>query len=698
MRALVGATVTGSSGRWTKQAKSARSYIRAVIANAMSWFDLKKDLHIGGGERLTMGQFFGEGEDVLMLMFSLTTAFVTRPADRALKSVLKTRETTNVSMCDIVIYLEPYQQEYLKCLNELDRLRRCVIILLEWCDVDPEKINNLSDEYVLAAYLSLLSARANIDVTCRQRQLEKMAQVETCAILTENLTEGEQRKAVEREIQNALTSTTVMSSRPETAAAAMIQPEQFESAIPSQTHSTYSERVRSWIRRNALKDVHSALVERLHGLWVKTASYLKISDCASCCIRVAAQVHSRSIATIHNYEKVVKKLKDLITEIESEDCAANHTSLVELGFWQFKSDNADIMLSQEDGLFVKEGGEGGGNSMATWMMIPAHEKKKLGEQRKKEQLEQFGREKEERLKNAKARLSRVGGKSEAEVLASWFGQVKIQAKDKFMKKPEGQLKSRNAWSNYCSFSDLGTDMTEVIQVWREEPSLLVAYASKIAYLCSASLKKQTQDEHLKNLPLANADKIKSSYGRSIILQTNWDGDDRPMGQACDSWFLVVYSSPSPAMIGIMRLVPVGTITLENSGITSPTYLVNDEEVEMLTGGQGMGAHFSLHVASATTSNFEGIYEFHCENLEHPVFELAEGLAKVERKIGLKLAPEEKKIERGKPKEEKKKDVSSGYMKKKINIARADDRIKVFCVGILLFVFGFGWGYYDGILK
>ena len=660
------------------QARSARSYIRSTIAGAFGWFDLEDSIHIGKGDRLKIGEMYGHGETLFMDVFSLALAFVTRPADRALKSVLKTRKKKNTSLADAVEYFAPYHDEYLKCLSTISSFRSCICSLLDWRDVPPSRIDDMADEYTMAAYLALLSARSNVGCTCRQRQLEKMAMVENVIAFTSQIAPEQRKAIIKEEIESALTSTTVMSSQPETAAAAMIQTEQFESVLPDEEPARFVQRVIHWLRKCSLKEMHSALVERLHGLWVKTAAALKISDVPSCGIRVCAQNATRSFSRIGRFDKIMRKLHDKIDDIESSTCKEQTATKVEMGFWHFKSANSQRMMDGEGEKFSQgdEGDGGVGGVMAEWMMKSKMEKEELGAQWESDRMSEFVSEKSRSLNNAKMAAANLDGKSERDVLRAWYGTVKGRARIIFRGWEDGHKKSRDKWSDYCSWKELeGSE--EILRVWREEPSLMVAYVSRMAYLLSTPLTNETKKEHLEKIPLADGDLISAHQKKNVILQTNWNPTNSSMGPTLDYFYLVTYASTSPCTFGCLKLKSVKTEFAPDDEYAHniPTFLVNDaDEPEILIGGDAIGARFTMWTAKALATGYDGIYQFYCGD---SLFEQQEALSLCEKKEGRRLVPEKKKRKGGgvKDEEEKKtRESAKRYMEKKIKIVRASDRI------------------------
>ena len=617
MRRIGISVTTGSSNRWTMQARSCRTLLRASVSKQIEGIfdDDKSEYHVGHGEFVNLNETFGEREHQMTDLLSLAMSFVSRPADRAILSMLKVRDNVVEEVEQRLQYMRSYQTEYERCMEQLSTLKEGFVLLMEIRSGRSEqKRLEDADQWVFHVMMALLACRAQIECTSGEECLERLGMVERDLKLTSSLCPAARRPILIESVQNNLTSCVPISSKPECLACAMMQDIAFVPA--SNDDEEVVENVISFIKTAAASSkTESSLVERVHGWFVKVAKYLKIGDVSGCGARTQAQATARNFQKIEKSEMKVEKAQEKLTSVKEEKCPADGKTLIQCGLQMFKSiKHASNELTQE----AKKKFCSQKDVMAEWLIAPEETKINMGQQYKKIREAEFKFNHDAKLKAAQSQLDAAINDRETRTLKNFWRRAKVKTGKKWTDCTDGVKKCRDLWNKKCTW-EVPAQTGEMIHMWREEPGMLVAVTARIAYAMGNGEKRQ---EHLDMVSGLNHKLVPQSGW--LILNTNCNGNALiPRSPALNHNYLVIYASTQPLSIGMFRLKEKRRLTLKKK-FTIDFY---DDPV-ILSGHGWLGAKFVLYSSSAHVNASEDIYEF---SKEKEVFKLADALAEQERK-------------------------------------------------------------------
>ena len=657
MRKIGISVVTGSSNRWTMQARSCRSLLRASVSGQIQgMFRNDKDYHVGGGEFVNICETFGEGENLMIDLLCLGMSYVSRPADRAILSLLKTRESEIEDISLRLGYLGAYQHEHERCIESLSRLKEAYMLLLELgSEEDDDKARlTKADKWVFAIMMALLACRAQIQFTSGEECLERLERVERDAKLSKSLDEGSRRKLLTESINRNLTQATAMSSRPETLAAKMIQDIQFECG-DGESDETICQNIETFLKSAGTGRVESSLVERVHGWFVKVAQVLKISDVSGCGARTMAQTTAKNFQKIEKSELKVRKAEENLNKVKLETNPTSSSSLIQCGLQMFKGVKAGMgeLIDVTSKKFKDQ------NWMSEWLMLPKAAKEEMGKTYQQIRSAEWQASHEMRERAAKKKVDEAAQDKEARIMRKFWNMVKSRARTKWTQSDEGVQKYRDQWNKMCQY-EIPKQSGAIMNMWKEEAGLLVSVSARIAY---ATGNQEKRAEHIEMVHGLDPKKVPQKGFAILSTNVNSANPDAPRSPALDFSYVVVYASTQPLVVGLCALVekeiPEGT---SKTKLWSLDYY---QDPIILTGHGWLGAKFRVdrmgcHVRQATDE-----FEFFSTA---EIFVLADAEAAKEAKRKPKWEKEKKQYIPKAPKEE-----IQRHMKMKVNVARANDR-------------------------
>lgn len=673
LRCLSTCVKTGSSGRWTTNAAMMRSYCRAHLGWALEAFEKdSKELHIGGGLKVSLSDEWGDDEDFMATAISWSVAFVSRPADTCMLSVLKRRETTSTSMSSTLNFTKTYIREFEACMEELTDFKEGIFLLAEENGA-PDPLQE-ADDFTTVAKCSLLAARAQLEATSGQIFLEKLEVLQRECFLTQNLEESVRRPILEECITRHFAQTKVINSHPETLCASLITPEIFQG--PGNDDLTFCENVEQWCGKSATSKIDSSIVERCHAWYCRIANYLKISDWASCGARCQVQRVAASwkkcVLDMRQRQKLITRCNE--RRAEQPTRVWKH-SLVLSGNYEFKHQYAvDKSPSwKENSQFAES--QDTQDRQAEWMMKTKEEKEAFGELYRVRKRAEFEEERNADVKRMESVLKASSTHADHTIRNFW-SEVKEETRSIWGGWTMGLKKARDRWREWCSFGELETDAL-IIDTFREQPSLMVQYVSRIAFSMSGACKKTA--EALTGLNLLDRTKLPDAGGM-ILVGCNWDSDDedsKPTGKE-RFMYLCAWSSTQPLTAGLYKL-ELDSTKHKVDPTKHTSYILSDLTPSIITGHSALGSRFSIYKCLAKIHEDTDTHRWFTGD---ELFSLTSAQANAEGKKGKHWDKEKVKIKEHK---KEKTETRKKPMDIRVHMVKAADRIvfdvEVFFAGI-----------------